>query len=266
MAYQYYGENPEAPAETPAATTDPYPAGWSPKNKAELVAYAASKGWSEDFARFDDATVNNWIANYWDPSAGAFKSDKTTPEGQPIEGRFEKPSDTPAGWGAWGQYAIRNDDPRMQQGSSGGGGASGGAYGGAQTGYGGAPAFTPPPDFVAPTWQEAMADPGYQFALQEGTGALQRSQAAKGVLRTGGSLKDLIGYGQGLATQQYGAVYDRAADVYAKKYQASKDVFAPLYGSWETSGGWDLSKYLNRENNIYGLINSPEPTAPSYTG
>ena len=41
--------------------------------------------------------------------------------------------------------------------------------------------------------------PGYQFALGQGTQALDRSAASRGLDLSGGQLKDLTGYGQGLA-------------------------------------------------------------------
>lgn len=46
--------------------------------------------------------------------------------------------------------------------------------------------------------------PDYQFALQEGLGALENSQAAKGMLRSGNTLRAITDYGQGLATQTFG--------------------------------------------------------------
>lgn len=262
--------------------------GWRPRNKAELVEYAAKNGWSEDFARFDPGTVQHWIDNYWDPNAGAFRTAKTDPQGNPIEGFVEKPDDVPEGWEAWGQVA------RQKGGGGGGGGGfggpggggggfgvpGGGAYGGATTGFGGAPAFDAP-DFVPPSYEEAMADPGYQFALREGADALQKSAAAKGLLRTSGTLKDLIRYGQDAATQQYGNVFDRAMKKYGADFGAAQAEFDPRYGSWQTAFGagedrwrtqyggdlskWqtqyggDLQKYLQREGNIYGLLSAPPP-------
>lgn len=55
-------------------------------------------------------------------------------------------------------------------------------------------------------WQ---ADPGYQFRLQEGQKALEGSAAAKGMLNSSGTMKSLMRYGQGLASQEYGNIYNR---------------------------------------------------------
>lgn len=55
-------------------------------------------------------------------------------------------------------------------------------------------------------WQ---ADPGYQFRLEEGKKALEGSAAAKGMLNSSGTMKSLMRYGQGLASQEYGNAYNR---------------------------------------------------------
>lgn len=55
------------------------------------------------------------------------------------------------------------------------------------------------------------ASPDYQFRLSEGEKALNRSAAARGNLLSGAQLKDLTGYGQGLASTEYGNWYNRLA-------------------------------------------------------
>ena len=49
-----------------------------------------------------------------------------------------------------------------------------------------------------------LESPGYQFSLNEGLKAIEKSQAAKGTLLSGGGLKDLQAYAQGTASQEYG--------------------------------------------------------------
>lgn len=51
--------------------------------------------------------------------------------------------------------------------------------------------------------------PDYQFALQQGQQGLERSQAARGMLDSGGASADLLRFGQGLASQQYGDFWNR---------------------------------------------------------
>lgn len=52
-------------------------------------------------------------------------------------------------------------------------------------------------------------DPGYQFRMAEGQKALERSAAARGGLQSGGMMKALTKYGQGVASDEYGKAYDR---------------------------------------------------------
>jgi hypothetical protein len=113
-------------------------------------------------------------------------------------------------------------------------GGPGGSYGG----YGGglsAEGFSPnavsrtasfnAPGLLAP-WTESYQapnltdDPGFQFRLQEGQKALERSAASKGTLLTGGTLKDLAGYAQGMASQEYGAADARAFRNYGNDQNA----------------------------------------------
>ena len=54
------------------------------------------------------------------------------------------------------------------------------------------------PNMTALTSQ-LQQTPGYQFALGQGTQALDRSAASRGLDLSGGQLKDLTNYGQGLA-------------------------------------------------------------------
>jgi len=77
-----------------------------------------------------------------------------------------------------------------------------------------APSYTAPVPFTMPTAADMAADPGYQFRLQQGQQALERSGAARGVTRTGGTLKDILDYGQRAASQEYGNVYNRMAGQY----------------------------------------------------
>jgi hypothetical protein len=77
-----------------------------------------------------------------------------------------------------------------------------------------APSYTPPPAFSAPTAEQAALDPGYQFTLGQGLGALLNSRAAGGMLNSGATGKALINYGQAAGATQYGNVYNRAADIY----------------------------------------------------
>jgi hypothetical protein len=118
-----------------------------------------------------------------------------------------------------------------------------------------APKFEKPPafsyaDFVNPTAADVYNDPGFQFRRDEGANALLRSKAAQGTLNTGGALSDFLKLNQSFANQEYGSVWDRAANAYSMNranalgnyntnyqtqtkdpytfdYQAALDTFAP---------------------------------------
>lgn len=59
------------------------------------------------------------------------------------------------------------------------------------------------------TLADFQKDPGYDFRMQEGQKALERSAAARGGLQGGGTLKALTRYGQDYASNEYGNAYNR---------------------------------------------------------
>ena len=63
-------------------------------------------------------------------------------------------------------------------------------------------------DFTAEDFL-ANQDPGYQFRMEQGTQALDRSASARGGIYSGRAAKDLLRFGQGLGSQEYGAAYNR---------------------------------------------------------
>jgi hypothetical protein len=163
--------------------------------------------------------------------------------------------------------------------SGGGGYAGGGGF--QEWDPGEAPAFNAPrwqapPEFkynrqfTAPNSAELTADPSFQFRLDQGRKAMEQSAAGKGVLRTGGTLKDLVNYGQNLATNEYSNVYnrkfneykfdyDKEADIYAKNYGLSRDVFdrnykasydeySPKLRGWEVKSNANWQKYMFDRN------------------
>ena len=147
-------------------------------------------------------------------------------------------------------------------------------FGGGELNYTppGVPAFHAPA-FTAPDAVTMLNDPGYKFRLAQGEQALQNSAAARGVLRTGGTLKDILGYGQNFASSEYQNVFDRALQAYNTKYQAAKDQYAPYLLQWQTLAQigeqnalanfnrlWDqytfgLNQELAREQLVSGLAN-----------
>ncbi len=66
--------------------------------------------------------------------------------------------------------------------------------------------------------QDVANDPGYQFQLEQGMKALQRSAAAKGTLNSGGTLKGLADYSGGLAATQYQNAWNRNQQAYQQRF------------------------------------------------
>ena len=74
--------------------------------------------------------------------------------------------------------------------------------------------------FKAPTLTD---DPGYQFRMNEGQKALERSAAARGTTGGGAFSKALMRYGQDFGSQEYGKAYQRSADEYDRTYGQFQD-------------------------------------------
>lgn len=114
----------------------------------------------------------------------------------------------------------------------------------------------PPPDFVGPTDAELFTDPSYKFRFAQGADALQRSAAARGVLNTGGTLKDLVGYGQDLASQEYGHVYDRKLDAYKTQWGIAKDVNDSNYQTqYKDPNYYDFNTWIEAYNHARNNAN-----------
>lgn len=103
-------------------------------------------------------------------------------------------TDGPATW-------VPNGDYIPQENALGLGSGQNGQFNGQMGGYG---SLSTP--FSQTNWQQ---DPGYAFRLAEGQKALERSGSAKGMTLSGAQQKALTGYGQGMASQEYGNAYNR---------------------------------------------------------
>lgn len=65
------------------------------------------------------------------------------------------------------------------------------------------------PDERSAVVEQFRGSPGYKFALEQGVKAREAQAAARGTLHSGGMLKELTRFGQGLADQQYQGFQDR---------------------------------------------------------
>lgn len=87
-------------------------------------------------------------------------------------------------------------------------------------------------------------DPSYQFRLQEGINALDRSAANRGKLFSGQQQRAITDYGQQAASQEYAAAYNRERD----KHSYNNDINAKEYGINQDR--------LNQQLNIESYNNS----------
>ncbi|QCQ65280.1 putative structural protein [Shewanella phage X14] len=65
---------------------------------------------------------------------------------------------------------------------------------------------------------DVTKDPGYQFRMDQGVEALDKSAAARGRLLSGAQQKGVTDYSQNVASQEYANAYAREANEKARKY------------------------------------------------
>lgn len=97
---------------------------------------------------------------------------------------------------------------------------------------------------------------GYQFAVDQGNQAINRSAAAKGQLNSGGVLAELQKYGQGMASQEYGNQVNQLSGL----MKGSQDFLVGANQNPYTYGA--LNPSSNSTFNPYSRAN---PNSSSYT-
>ena len=65
----------------------------------------------------------------------------------------------------------------------------------------------------SPDYSAFYKSPGYDFRFQEGVRAIDRSASAKGMLMSGGLQRELVRYGQGVASSEFGNYANRLASL-----------------------------------------------------
>ncbi len=91
------------------------------------------------------------------------------------------------------------------------------------------------------TQQQALADfetsPGYQFRMDEGSKALDRSAASRGLLRSGAQQKALTAFGQGIASEEYGNYMNNLFQAAGMGSQAASSGNSTASGLTQAAGG-----------------------------
>lgn len=85
------------------------------------------------------------------------------------------------------------------------------------------------PYFQAPEGEEVFNDPGYQFRQEQGNKAIQRSAAAQGTVLSPATVKALEEYNSGLASQEYGNVYNRRLGEHGRAHDQAFNEFSTAY-------------------------------------
>jgi hypothetical protein len=97
------------------------------------------------------------------------------------------------------------------------------------------------------TMNDFHEDPGYQFQLQQGQQALQRSAAARGLLNSGATLQSMDSYTQGIANQGYENAYNR----FTQNQQKTYNMLSNLAGIGQTGTNTSATAGANYAN-AYG--------------
>lgn len=113
-------------------------------------------------------------------------------------------------------------------------------------------AFTPPDPFTyegfnAPTAESMWNEPGLKFRMDTGRKALESSAASRGTLKTGGTLKSILEYGQNFGEAAYGNVFDRALTTYGTNRGNAADIWEKAYrtsvDSYDREADQSLTQY-----------------------
>jgi hypothetical protein len=86
------------------------------------------------------------------------------------------------------------------------------------------------------------ADPGYQFRLDQGLGALENRMAGRGLVGSGAEQKGIMDYAQGLASQEFGAAYGRQ-----QQDQMNRQ------NDFESDRGFGMTNFNQNFQNAYGM-------------
>lgn len=137
-------------------------------------------------------------------------------------------------------------------GMSGGGGQSGGDYSYQDT----AGAYRTRLNSLMDNPDSISNTGAYKFAFNQGSEAVNRNLAAKGLLKSGNRLSELTKFGQGLASQQYGSEMDRLSNLVSTtragdigKYSADTSRYGVEQQGRNQLAGIMMQAAMNQMNN-----------------
>jgi len=109
---------------------------------------------------------------------------------------------------------------------------------------------------AAPDYSAFYSSPDYQFPLQQGQQAQDRSAAARGSLYSGQHTADTIQFGQGLASQQFGNYYNRLAGLAGVGQSAANQLGAYGQNYANNVGNLNMQNAGNQTDSIYNRVNA----------
>jgi hypothetical protein len=120
-----------------------------------------------------------------------------------------------------------------------------------------------PQQQMTPGYDGFQASPGYQFRLDEGVKAAERSAAARGLLSSGGTLKAIQRYGEGLASSEYENYANRLSALAGvgqtstqATSQAGQSAAQGISNAFTNAGNARASAYANTGSAINSGINN----------
>lgn len=102
--------------------------------------------------------------------------------------------------------------------------------------------------------QFSPSDPSYAWRFQQGQQAVERSAAARGLLQSGNAAIELQQYGQGMASQEYNAQFNRTLGAMG----ASESAFQSSYNRLAELAGMTTGMQANSQNTNYNYLNLAE--------
>ena len=106
----------------------------------------------------------------------------------------------------------------------------------------------------APSMEALQNDPGYQFQLQEGNQALERSLAAQGMGQSGAAMKAAQRYGQGLASQSYNDYFNRQNSIANRGYGAAQGLGSIMQSQGDVQAAAQMQGINNRNSFLSSLL------------
>lgn len=108
--------------------------------------------------------------------------------------------------------------------------------------------------------------PDYQFALNQGIEGINRGASARGALNSGGTDVDLLKYGQGLASQNYGQLYSRLADLAGMGQASAQGIGGAAVNAQNRIGDAQAGGIIGGANATSNLLSGLGGLAGQYYG